>query len=236
MNMQAPLPGPAPQERAPELMKPTKETYERLQQAYDYFNKVLFDGMLPNALITFQRRKRTLGYFAGGRFSDNEGRPADEIALNPAHFASRSLPEVLSTLVHEMVHLHQYHFGKPGRGRYHNKEWATQMKAIGLQPTDTGMEGGQETGETITHMIVPGGAFAKAAERLLERGFVIPWKDAPEPPAAGSDGDGAGLEDEPGKSGKRVKYCCPTCDLKAWAKHEAKLMCAEHMTLMVPAA
>jgi predicted SprT family Zn-dependent metalloprotease len=216
-------------------MRPTKETYERFQQAYDHFNKALFDNSLPNALITLQRRKRTLGYFAGGRFSDNDGRPADEIALNPAHFAHRTLPEVLSTLAHEMVHLWQHHHGKPGRGRYHNKEWAEKMKAIGLQPTDTGMEGGQETGETITHMIVPGGAFARAAERLLDRGFTIPWKDMPEPPTAGPNGIAAGREDEPDKSGKRVRYCCPACDLKAWAKHEAKLRCAEHMVLLVAA-
>lgn len=235
MYMQAPLPDAPTPERAADTLKPTKETYERFQQAYDHLNKALFDGTLPNALITLQRRKRTLGYFAGGRFANADGRPADEIALNPGHFASRSLPEVLSTLAHEMVHLWQHHHGKPGRGRYHNKEWAEKMKAIGLQPTDSGIEGGQETGETITHMIVPGGPFAKAAERLLERGFAIPWKDVPEPPAAGTNGATAGPEDEPDRSGKRVKYCCPTCDLKAWAKHEAKLMCAEHNALMEPA-
>jgi predicted SprT family Zn-dependent metalloprotease len=229
MNMQVPLPDASTPERA-ETMKPTKETYERFQRAYEDLNKALFDNSLPNALITFQRRKGSFGYFAGGRFADKDGRRADEIALNPAHFASRTLPEILSTFVHEMAHLWQHHHGKPGRGRYHNREWAEKMKAIGLQPTDTGMEGGQETGETITHLIVPGGAFAKAAEKLIERGFMIPWQEVPEP--AATDGAAAGPENEPDKSGKRVKYCCPSCDLKAWAKHEAKLMCAEHMLLM----
>jgi hypothetical protein len=65
---------------------------------------------------------------------------------------------------------------------------------------------------------------------------MIPWQEVPEPPAAGTEGAAAGPQDEPDKSGKRVKYCCPICDLKAWAKHEAKLMCAEHMSLMVAAA
>ncbi len=133
MNMQASLPDQLPQERGPDIMKPTKETYDRFQQAYEHFNKALFENALPNALITLQRRKGTFGYFAGARFSDVNGRPADEIALNPAHFASRALPEILSTLMHEMVHLWQHHHGTPGRGRYHNREWAEKMKAVGLQ-------------------------------------------------------------------------------------------------------
>src|SRR5690349_18976322 len=79
-----------PVDPAAQTIKPTKETYERLQQAHEYFNKALFGGTLPNALITFQRRKGTFGYFAGGRFQNETGQEADEIALNPMHFASRS--------------------------------------------------------------------------------------------------------------------------------------------------
>lgn len=52
----------APLDTSPVQMKPTKETYERLQQAYEHFNKGLFEGKLPNALITLQRRKNTYGY------------------------------------------------------------------------------------------------------------------------------------------------------------------------------
>lgn len=230
MSVQAPPPGFARQERAPELMKPTKETYERFQQAYEHFNRTLFDGTLPNALITLQRRRRTLGYFARARFSDDAGCAADEIALNPAHFAYRVLPDILSTLVHEMVHLWQHHHGIPGRGRYHNREWAEKMKAIGLQPTDNGMDGGQETGEAIVHLIVPGSAFAKAADRLLERGFMLRWKDVP---AAGRAV--AAPDHGHPKSGRRVRYSRPTCGLTAWARHEACLMCAEHAALMEPA-
>ncbi len=88
------------------------------------------------------------------------------------------------------------------------------------------MEGGQETGETITHVIIAGASFARSAERLIERGFAVTWKDVPPPASDGPEGAAAGTEGEPDKSGKRVRYCCPTCDLKAWAKHEAKLMCA----------
>lgn len=38
---------------------------------------------------------------------------------------------MLSTLVQEMVHLWQHHFGKPGRRRYLNKQWADKMDSLG---------------------------------------------------------------------------------------------------------
>lgn len=214
-------------------IRPTKETYDRLQQAYEHFNKALFEGNLPNALITLQRRKGSFGYFAGARFRHDDGRAADEIALNPMHFASREQKDILSTLVHEMAHQWQYHHGQPGRGRYHNREWAEKMKAIGLHPSDTGIEGGKEIGETVGHYIVANGQFDTTASRLLARDFAITWKDAPEEPSSAT-GDGEAEPETAPKSGKRIRYCCPDCDLKAWAKHDARLLCGEHNQQMLP--
>lgn len=213
-------------------IKPTKETYERLQQAHEVFNKALFDGTLPHALITFQRRKGSFGYFAGGRFENETGRQADEIALNPGHFSSRSQKEILGTLVHEMAHQWQRHEGQPGRGRYHNREWAEKMKAIGLQPSDTCVEGGKETGESVGHYIIPGGPFDTAADRLLGKGFALSWKDARDP-SSPATGEG-GAEPAVPKGGKRVRYDCPLCDLKAWAKHGALLLCGTDNSPMLP--
>lgn len=83
-------------------IKPTKETYDQIQQAYDYLNRTLFKGELPNCLITLQRRNRTYGYFSGERFGRSDGLVTDEIALNPRHFHNRPVTEVLATLAHEM--------------------------------------------------------------------------------------------------------------------------------------
>ena len=148
-------------------IEPTKETYDQFQEAYAYFNRALFEGQLPNCLITLQRNKRSYGYFCGDRFGRADGLVTDEIALNPRYFHVRPVAEVLSTLVHEMAHLWQHHCGKPGRGSYHNREWAQRMKAIGLHPSSTGKEGGQETGDSVGHYIVPGGPFEVAAHELL---------------------------------------------------------------------
>lgn len=214
-----------------QTLKPTRETYDPLQQAYEILNRALFDGALPNCLITLQRHKHSYGYFCGDRFGRADGTFTDEIALNPSHFRDRSQEEILSTLAHEMVHLWQHHFGKPGRGRYHNKDWAEKMRSIGLQPTSTGKDGGDETGDVMDHIIVADGPFDRTVRKLLARGLVISWTEQPEKQVA--PGDDAGEDEESkSKSGKRVRYVCPHGDTKAWAKHGAKLVCGEHMVAM----
>jgi hypothetical protein len=82
---------------------PTSLTYTSLTTAYDYFNRELFAGTLPPCLITMQRHKGAYGYFSGERFQNTVNREevTDEIALNPAHFATRTPEQVLSTLAHE---------------------------------------------------------------------------------------------------------------------------------------
>jgi hypothetical protein len=47
-------------------MTPTQRTYERLNEAYAYFNDRLFSGRLPSCLITMQRKNGIYGYFAEG--------------------------------------------------------------------------------------------------------------------------------------------------------------------------
>ncbi|MGN4955129.1 hypothetical protein ACTG22_21335 [Aeromonas caviae] len=68
-------------------MKPTLQAYDELQRAYDHFNNELFDGVLPDCLITLQREKQTYGYFSPERFVNSQGTRTDEIAMNPAYFA-----------------------------------------------------------------------------------------------------------------------------------------------------
>jgi predicted SprT family Zn-dependent metalloprotease len=213
-------------------VKPTRETYDPLQQAYENLNRALFEGELPNCLITLQRSKKSYGYFCGDRFGRADGTLTDEIALNPTHFRDRPQEEVLATLAHEMVHLWQHHFGTPGRGRYHNKEWAGKMKSIGLQPTSTGKDDGAETGDVMGHLIVPDGPFDRAVRKLLARGLVVSWIEQPEKRADGDEEENDEAPDAENKSGKRVRYMCPHGDTKAWARHGAKLVCGEHMAAM----
>ena len=158
-------------------IRPTEQTYNELQRAYDWFNVRLFDNKLPPCLITLQRNKRTMGYFSKDRFVAAGGEKTDEIAMNPEYFAVQPVAEVLSTLAHEMAHLWQEHFGKPGRGKYHNQEWADKMVAIGLMPSHSGRPGGRTTGDQMDHYIEGQGEFMKACRQLLTNDFQISWYD-----------------------------------------------------------
>lgn len=159
--------------------RPTEEAYAELQAAYDFYNDHLFASQerLPACLITYQREKRTMGYFSQARFIRRDGIKADEIAMNPDYFAVIPLVEILQTLVHEMVHLWQHHFGKPSRACYHNTEWANKMEALGLMPSDTGKPGGRRVGQSMNDYVLPGGRFDVATRELLKRGFAISWMD-----------------------------------------------------------
>jgi len=158
-------------------MEPTEETYAELQQAFNFFNDTLFSGDLPAGLITLQRKKHSCGYFSAQRFVNRAGDKTDEIALNPAYFAVRPLEEVMGTVVHEMAHQWQAHYGSPGRRRYHNDQWADKMEELGLMPSDTGRPGGKRTGESMSHYIIDGGPFQIACRQLLTTFFRLSWMD-----------------------------------------------------------
>jgi SprT-like family len=212
----------------PELTAtPTAEAYGELQDAYDYYNQRLFDDQLPPCLITFQRHsKRTLGYFSHQRFRPlRDGRKAiDEIAMNPMYFDRTTVSDVLSTLVHEMVHLWQARFGTPSRSAYHNKQWGKKMESIGLMPSNTGKPGGRKTGQQMTHYPIACGRFENVTGTLIANGLGLSWADA----VALLPVDGA----NPSKSGKRVTYRCPSCAANAWGKYGLKLICGHCAKVM----
>lgn len=144
---------------------------------------------MPPCLITYQRQKSTFGYFSRERFGRRDGRRTDEIALNPEYFAVVPSVEVLQTLVHEMTHLWQHHFGKPSRACYHNGQWADKMESIGLMPSSTGQPGGKRVGQKMADYVIPGGRFEQVTTDLLGSGFMISWLDRyPAQPPGGMGG------------------------------------------------
>src|SRR5216683_2447085 len=95
---------------------PTRKTYGALDYVYDYFNKRLFRNELRHCLITMQRRRTACGFFASARFiSHDRSDVSDEIGLDPRYWGPpHTDTENLSTIVHEMMHLWQFHHGRAG--------------------------------------------------------------------------------------------------------------------------
>lgn len=145
----------------------------------------------------------------------------DEIALNPDVFSYQSDKDILDTLVHEMVHQWQYVYGKPSRKAYHNKQWADKMESIGLMPSDTGQPGGKRTGQRMSDYIIIGGKFDRAYNIFFKQYRGIHWQ-SPAPLL---------LKKQRRKS--KVKYECPICGQKCWAKPKANFICGDcHVPMM----
>lgn len=233
---------------------PTISFYAALQSAYDHFNAELFGGKLPHCLITLRSASRVFGYHHAGRFISPKGEQIDELGLHPGFFTIRPVESVLSTLVHEMVHHWQEHFGTSSPSNAHNQEWARKMQALGLMPSDTGLPGGKRTGRSMSHYIIPDGIFLVSCRKLAGNGFAIPWLDRHLPAEPESQVTvmqalkNAGVEYEvspppitrlpeeikgkatvfrpaPKKTPAREKLACTQCGSRAWVAPGTKIIC-----------
>jgi SprT-like family protein len=192
----------------------TLAEYGGLQAAYDHLNKELFGGELPDVMLTLQRKNRSGGYFAPDRFSGRSGKfVRHELALNPDGFIGQTDRWVVSVLGHEMHHVWEHGVkGTPSRG-YHSKEWAAKMKLNGLQPSNTGMVGGKETGQRMSDYIIPGGVFEQAFAALAATGWALNLQSA-------HHGGGKGTPNS------KVKFTCRLCGQNAWGKPDLSIICA----------
>ena len=235
---------------------PTLAFYAALQKAFDYFNDALFDGRLPPCLITLRSSSRVYGYHHADRFISKDGQQLDELGLHPGFFTLRPIEAVMSTLVHEMVHHWQHHFGTPTPTNAHNQEWADQMEAIGLMPSHTSLPGGKKTGRSMSHYILPEGKFMLACQSFVADGFELPWFDRhlPSTPEVQEQKQealkAAGVEYEsspppvavlprieedkptvymppPKAPPTREKLMCPECGAKAWVSPGTDIICGE---------
>ncbi len=229
------LPNPPEADGAEKWMLcPTLEAGAELQYAYQVLNEGLFDGKLPNCLITHTRKSNVFGYFCPDRYQKVDGELWPELAMNPIYLALRSDRESLSTLAHEMCHVERHYLGplnrKGGRGTdgYHDRPWVEIMKRIGLQPSHNGLPDGDETGYRMTHYIIVGDAFDQLSRELINNGFKITWADNVRPitSVGGGDEPNFGSKTPAQKAKKnRAKFTCPQCRLNAWAKPSARLVC-----------
>ena len=92
----------------------------------DRLNDTFFEGRLPQFVLSFERTRKYLGHFVPGRNLFGLVFNINISALDRPRW------DVLATLLHEMVHLWQQQFAKPGRGNYHNREFVEKARRVGL--------------------------------------------------------------------------------------------------------
>ena len=166
--------------------------------------------------ITLQKNGRSRGYLHARQFASIQGDAmVDGIAMNSAYFRVRTPRETCSTLVHEMCHLWQAHFGKQRKPGYHDKQWAAKMLEIGLMPPLRAhlVASRPDKSHRLHHRWR---SVRSGVRRVPSRtGAALGWGDALAPGA----GPGA-------PKAKRIKFVCPSCGISHQLVPTADLKCA----------
>lgn len=225
--------------------KPTKEFYDLFDFMHGFFNRILFDKKLKPVMIVITRKK-SFGHYSPERWINEKKIRSDEIAINPAYFNQFPLIEILQTMVHEMCHQWQQHYGSPSIN-YHNKEFANKMISIGLMPSKTGMVGGAITGPTMADYPIKGGYFVKAANEFVKSAkFNKLWFDRLNTAAGSVVGELyndlnlaaellhvfnseaiAAVPSTARPTKSKEKYTCNTCNLNVWGKLGMNIICGD---------
>ena len=223
------------------VKKPTTHQFTQYQKLYEYFNKKLFNNELPFCLLILSRNAaRVCGHFSKDRWKDKEGNTTHEINRNPVYMSMATDLEICQTLVHEMVHLWQFEFGKPSRAGYHNKQWAYKMQEVGLMPSHTGKEGGNKIGQQMDDYPIKNGAFEKAFKKM-PKNILLPFKSSEfttdlaflDALLSGDKKDENGTLLTPllqPKKKTKIKYTCSNCKANAWGKPALELFCKTCIT------
>jgi len=206
---------------------PTKKQFGAFEDAYKYFNKVLFSDQLPSVLLNLSRKSKAMGFAAPNSWRSSKSKSAEdahlhELSINP-EILHMDLIEIYSTLVHEMAHIWQFVFGTPSRSGYHNSEWANKMIAVGLMPSTTGEPGGKIVGQRMSDYPIENGVFLKALKKMPKK-MKFPFVCVHgERLGVGASSSGS---DEKNKKNK-VKYTCPICDTNVWGKTGLSIDCRD---------
>ena len=188
--------------------------YGGLQEAYDHFNAALFEGGLPDVFITYQRKANSFGYFSPDRFVWPHRRVRQaRVRAQPGrlHQPDRraGLPNTVSR---DGARLAARITASPPRAAITTANGRAKMKAIGLQPSSTGMVGGKETGQQMLDYIIPDGPFTKAFAKLAATGWKLNLQSAHRPGAKGG-------------TNSKTKFTCPACGQNAWGKPDLAILC-----------
>jgi hypothetical protein len=203
---------------------PSEQTYTPLLEAFNFFNRELFNVTLPDVLETLQRKARTLGYFSRHRFAELKGdaragaRDRDEPGALSAALSERHLLEACPR------------DGAPAAGvlRQADTRRLSQPRMGADDARDrsasefTGAPGGKETGYRMDHYIVEGGRFDLSYARFETIGQTIGWGDAVAAPSAGG-GAGEGVVEDP--KPKRLKFVCPGCGQNVYGSPKTAVRC-----------
>lgn len=224
--------------------KYTMQVYGKMQFCMNLIEKRFFldkgKEKLPKVVMAINNRCNScvVAYIQYGALYDKSSKEKIQyFAINPA-FLNRSVPEILSTICHEICHIYENEYIHIARGGYHDKIWASLMTDCGLDPIYL-----NASKTAVTHKIIEGGEFEKFSTDFVNRygedfftlqeynSFLLPAE--PKKDDADNDDDDTPKSPKPDNDGKvlkkynrnKIKYVCPDCKCKVWGKAGLNLHC-----------
>jgi hypothetical protein len=186
--------------QAPEV-SPNRELWLSYEDAFNYFNEALFEGKLPECILTFNAKGRSWGYLKRKSWLCGAGTDLHEICLNP-YLLTRDDDMIFQLLVRCMVGLWQHAYGEPSRvERYCSTEFTAKMAEIGL-PCE------EPCGLNVKHKVDENGRYARIRPRAVNQFFSLKNQ----------------VQMETARK-TRIKYECPACGFSAMASAGGKLFC-----------
>lgn len=201
-----------------------------LESAFDVFNEVYFENSLPKVVITIQSNPKNFGYITVHKVWKDTQNSYHEINIG-AEYLSRPIENVLSTLMHEMVHLYcmvNDVKDTSNGGRYHNKRFKVEAERRDLR-----IEYAQYIGYSVTSPT------ERFIEVIRENGlctdinhFRTTGNSLVAPPAGDDDNGTAGGSVGKKKTSTR-KYVCQHCGINVRATKDVNIICGDCMDTMV---
>lgn len=189
----------------------------RLEKMYQSLNADLFGGQLVTPAITIQSTPSVYGRVSCQKIWKSDDLETYELNIG-AGTLNRPIENVVTTMVHEMVHI--YHLQNDIQdtsrgGTYHNKKFKEKAESVGL---------------VIGHDARYGWAITAPGESLIAYVKVHNWKDillhrdelVTVGGKSGSNG-GSGAR----KPSSTRKYICPRCGASVRATRAIKIICGD---------
>ncbi|MCM1104700.1 MAG: SprT-like domain-containing protein [Clostridium sp.] len=217
-----------------ELIKSSRVT-GYLEKMYRELNADKFGGQLEETVITIVNTPRAYGHVTCAKVWKvaKKGEQESRYELNVSSDSmARPIEDVVSTMLHEMVHIYHLMNGIKDvsrGGTYHNKTFKSKAESVGLV-----IEHSDKYGWTIT----------SPSEKLIVYIISKGWTEiAMNRGGISSFGGTSGGTDSAGKpDGKKIKkpsstrkYMCPCCSMSVRATREVRIKCADCDVLMTVA-
>ena len=193
-----------------------------LNKIFDLLNETFFENELSRPTITIQSTPRAYGHFSlredtwvsklGGTHEINIG----------AGTLSRPIEEVVSTLLHEMVHYYNYERGVQDCSRgntYHNRKFREEAERRGLNVEHSDKYGWSHTSpsDLLLDFVLENDLSDILINRNEYSGFQI-----------GGTGTHNGTPITPtAKKSSSRKYICPCCGTSIRATKEVNIGCLD---------